>query len=97
MPGESEQACGIAEDITNPFIESNLNINDLPTEALHLIFGFLAPRELCRTSAVCKAWKDLNKDASANRVSAFSNVECWYNSYCRNFSHQGGKPIMLDD
>ena len=49
--------------------EISIGINDLPTEALHLIFAFLAPGELCRTSAVCKAWRDLNKDASANRVS----------------------------
>ena len=69
MPGESEQASGSEEQLTQLLSESTLNINHLPTEALHLIFGFLAPRELCRTSAVCKAWRDLNRDASANRVS----------------------------
>ena len=66
MPEVASTSCNGEDSI----LELSLGINDLPTEAVHLIFGFLGPRELCRTSAVCKAWRDLNKDASANRVSA---------------------------
>lgn len=69
VPDELQQANGIIEPSKLPCSESTIDINDLPIEALHLIFGSLAPRELCRTSAVCKAWRDMNKDASANRVS----------------------------
>lgn len=44
------------------------DFSELPEGAVHLIFSFLGPRELCAASAVCKSWRDLNRDASANRV-----------------------------
>ncbi len=74
MLRDTDEAPGIEEQLTRLLNEFTLNINDLPVEALHLIFGFLAPRELCRISAVCKAWRDLNKDASANRVRVYQHA-----------------------
>lgn len=42
--------------------------DDLPNGAVHHVFRFLGPKELCVASAVCKHWRDLNRDGVANRA-----------------------------
>lgn len=43
-------------------------ISDLPHTVIHHIFGMLGPKELCIASAVCKDWRELNRDNTSNRV-----------------------------
>lgn len=44
-----------------------LHINQLHSSVLQTIFGALGPKDLCRASAVCTQWRDLNLDKVAER------------------------------
>lgn len=49
----------------------------LPALVLHHVFDHLAPRDLCRASAVCRLWRDLNRDAAADRAWQGFYGELW--------------------
>ena len=44
------------------------HIQELPSGALHQIFHFLGPRDLCQVAATCRDWRTLTVDAAANLV-----------------------------
>ena len=43
-------------------------INALPAGALHHVFDFLGPRDLCSVGATCRGWHLLQGDAAANQA-----------------------------
>lgn len=58
-----------AEDSTDAPQEGHqLHINNLPSGILHAIFSHLGPKDLCRATATCGLWRELNRDAAANRA-----------------------------
>lgn len=47
-------------------------INALPAGALHHVFDFLGPRDLCAVGATCQLWHGLQGDAAANQARRIS-------------------------
>lgn len=48
--------------------KEELHINQLHSGILQTIFGALGPKDLCRASAVCTLWRELNQDKVAERL-----------------------------
>ncbi|KAK9845078.1 hypothetical protein WJX74_010356 [Apatococcus lobatus] len=44
------------------------HITDLPSGALHQIFSFLGPKDLCQVGATCRDWRALTIDAATNQT-----------------------------
>lgn len=85
QPGEGVQGDALperaaknkAESLSQDAIEGRISemarteLSDLPHSLMHHIFGMLGPKELCVSSAVCRDWRELNRDSTSNRVKLF--------------------------
>ena len=72
--------------------ETVTEIFDLPNGVLHAVFDLLGPKDLCIASAVCKEWRELNRDSTANQAShdqfpIFLSFPSFYVSYHLHFLH----------
>ncbi|GMH40385.1 hypothetical protein BSKO_08289 [Bryopsis sp. KO-2023] len=63
-----------------------LHINHLHSSVLQTIFGALGPKDLCRSSAVCTLWRDLNLDKVAEQR--------WRRFYSARWQLRGEKDRM---